>query len=58
MKKILLILTVIFATACTRDYTCECKYSNKTTTHTVEAKDKFIAIGKCQSQDDKCHLAK
>lgn len=52
---ILLVVTVLFI-SCKRDYTCECKYSDKTTTHTIEAKDKFIAIGKCKSQDNKCHL--
>lgn len=57
MKKITLLLTIlILLISCTRDYTCTCTYSDKTTTHTVEAKDKFIAIGKCQSPDDKCHL--
>lgn len=42
--------------SCKKDYTCECKYADKTTTHTVEAKDKYTAIGKCLSPDDKCHL--
>ncbi|HHX70956.1 MAG TPA: hypothetical protein GX708_23265 [Gallicola sp.] len=54
----LTIITIITLTliSCEKDYTCECKYLNETKTHTVEAKDKYTAIGKCHSQDSKCRL--